>query len=540
MKKTSIITALLLTLSLPLLGQGVVDALPNISSQLKGTARYTSMGGAFGALGGEITSIRHNPAGIGIYRTSEVSVTSSFNFYDNKVQSRSNSSINRDFQFSSDNFGVVGVINFKSGALRNLNFGFAYNNTANFKNVYRAEWQNISSSITNAMVQSALDYNMLPSDLLITNNHNPYNPDPYTYQSIYIPWLAALGYNNNMFSQGSNPNSRYESIFRNNSTGSAYIENHYSGNIEEYDFNVSGNIFDKFYWGVTLNVSNITYKLNSYHGEALNNVVIKDNRNTNSRETVADGGLELRNALNTTGNGVGVKLGLLYRPIDFLRIGIAVHSPTYYNMTDSYYADIAYQFKGRDGSIYSGDGEHSDNQTDLGYYNYQYSSPWHYLASLAFVIGKSAIISFDYELVETGSMYYNDIYGSYTNTNADISSETRPIHNLRAGAEYRITPQVSLRAGYAYESSPMAQEYYNGNKTFLSGSTLLNYHIPGDVHNISCGVGYRMNNFYVDAAYVYRTQNYRIFPIVPDNITYGTTDMLQNCHSLKITLGYRF
>ena len=69
---------------------------------------------------------------------------------------------------------------------------------------------------------------------------------------------------------------------------------------------------------------------------------------------------------------------------------------------------------------------------------------------------------------------------------------------------------------------------------------MLNYLIPGEAHNISCGLGYRVNNIFVDAAYVYRTQNYRLFNYVYDCANYGTTDMLTNNHSLKITVGYRF
>ena len=535
MKKASIITAIALFFALPMWGQNVIDALPYISSQVKGTARYSAMGGAFGALGGEITSIRQNPAGIGVYRTSEVSATASFNIYDNTVTSRSKINRNGDYYFTGDNMGVVGVINLKNGVLRNLNFGFAYNNVSSFDNRYRGEWNGIESSMSNTIAAATSAGNYIPSDLLITNSYNPYNTDRG------IPWMSILAYNNNLITTKTNPNSTYDAIFHPGvSSGNAYIENHCVGNIEEYDFNISGNVLDKFYWGLTLNMTTITYKINSYHGEVLQNAFLIDNRDNNSTVTTVNGSMELQNVVNTTGNGMGVKLGLLYRPIDFLRIGVAVHTPTFYKMSDSYYANLTYQFKDSKGNTYKGDGKDRNNQTDLGHYSYNYISPWHYMASVACVLGKSAILSVDYEVTDTQGMYYSDIYSSFDGTNSDIADMTRCLHNVRVGAEYRITPLFSLRAGYAYESSPMDRIFYDGQETLISHSTMLNYLIPGEAHNISCGLGYRVNNIFVDAAYVYRTQNYRLFNYVYDCANYGTTDMLTNNHSLKITIGYRF
>ena len=227
MKRIYLITTLVLTASLTMSGQSVMDALNSISTQTKGTARYSAMAGAFGALGGDMTSIKQNPAGIGVYRSSELTVTAGFNFYDNRVSS-SPSQRNNDFYFTGDNMGVVGVINFKSGALRNLNFGFAYNSVASFNNEYRADWNNIHTSLTQLIASKASGLDCPPGDLAIGSSYNPYKS---------MPWLSVLGYNTNLIyhSPSSSAPNQYAGIFNDQqSSGKAYLTNITSGGIDEF------------------------------------------------------------------------------------------------------------------------------------------------------------------------------------------------------------------------------------------------------------------------------------------------------------------
>ncbi|MBE6306528.1 MAG: hypothetical protein E7084_02600 [Bacteroidales bacterium] len=533
MKKLFIISALTFVTAISVCGQGVLDALPAISSQTKGTARYSAMAGAFGALGGDLTSIKQNPAGIGVYRFSELTVTAGFNFTDNTVSSPSRSNSNNEFYFTGDNMGVVGVINFREGSLRNLNFGFAYNNIASFNNTYRADWNNISSSLTQLIASQASGLGCTPDILDESGSSNPYND---------LPWLPVLGYNTNLIYPINAGSTNYVGIFDyQQSRGDAYLINYTSGGIDEYDFNISGNVSDVLYWGLTLNVTNIDYRQESYYGEELQNVNVKDNRNLNGRTSTTNGHFELQNYLRTDGYGTGVKIGLIYRPISFLRLGIAYHSPTYYTMTDTYSASVDYKFDKVDGRTLSGNGNDLRNKTDLGNFSYKFSSPWHLLGSIATVIGKSAIVSIDYELTATPDMQYSSPYIDYHYTNQCINNQSTPIHNVRIGAEYRITPLWSIRAGYAFESSPMKNEYFDGVETpQIVEGTIAHYQVPGDVHNISCGVGFRINNINVDAAYVYRMQDSRIFAFEGATVGFNPTIMNLHNNSIKLTLGYRF
>lgn len=534
MKKNLIATLLILTGTLAMQGQGVLDILPSLAGQVNGTARYSAMGGAFGALGGDLTTIRQNPAGIGVYRSSEITFTGNFNFVFNAVESPSTLSKNNDFYFSGDNMGVVGAINFKSGALRNLNFAFAYNNVATYNNVYSAQWNNISSSLTQMIASKATAAKLSPQDLALASSYNPYNS---------MPWLPTLAYNTNLIHSVGSQNA-YSGIFMpGQTTGNAHVVNYTSGGLDEYDFNISGNIRDRFYWGVTLNVTSIDYRVESFFSESLNNAHVRNNFSSNNQGTpdYTDGSYELHNYLHTRGTGVGVKLGIIYRPVNFLRLGIAFHSPIYYDMSDTYSASVDYQFKNVDGRPLSGSADHIDNQTDIGNFSYDLRTPWHLMFNAAFVVGKSAIISADYEYTDTRSSQYYSPYADYSQENLYISSQTQGMHNIRIGGEYRVTPEFSLRAGYAWESSPLRQEYISGSQMpQITEGTLITYQMPDDAHNITCGLGYRVNNISIDAAYVHRIQNYNIIPYEGGDTSIFPTTMDLRHNSIKITLGYRF
>ncbi len=534
MKQSIIITSLLIASSLSCMGQGALDALPMTTSQLKGTARYTAMGGAFGALGGDISTIRQNPAGLGIYRSSEITVTGGLNFYNNSTQTSSRTNTNSGFYFSGDNLGFVGTIRFRNNALRTLNFGFSYNNVASFNNSYRADWNNIGSSLTQLIAQQTTAAGVLPNEMIGNSSYNPYS-DSWT------PWLSILGYNAFLInSLGGEEATQYEGIFSpsNNTTGNASLYNTTSGSIDEYDINVSGNISDMLYWGLTLGLTNIDYRIESYYGETLQNALLfeEDGQGNIIRETV-NADYELANTLRTNGYGFGVKLGLIFRPVSFLRIGFAYHSPTYYRLTDTYWA-------GTDYNVGSHRGTTESNYTDVGIASYEYHSPWRIIGSVAAVIGKVGLLSVDYEYSNAKNMSYGSS-GSldYTVTNTNINNYMAGMSTVRVGGEVRILPMLSLRAGYAYEGSQLNNSILNHAVTpEIVEGTLTTYYLPHDAHNISCGLGYRINNISLDVAYVHRMQKYDIYPFTPfegDLAPLSSTmDMRHNM--VKLTIGYKF
>ena len=270
--------------------------------------------------------------------------------------------------------------------------------------------------------------------------------------------------------------------------------------------------------------------------------MVRDNfAKTPQKSAPTNGRYELQNYLRTDGTGVGVKLGVIYRPINFLRLGVAFHSPTYYQLSDTYSAAVDYHFANVDGSPLSGSADNIDNQTDIGNFSYQLRTPWHVMANAAIVLGKSAIVSADYEYIGAQYTEYSSPYTDYTYENQNFRNQMRSMHNVRIGAEYRLTPSFSLRAGYAWESSPLRDEYVKkGNIPSFAEGTLVTYQVPDAAHNFSCGLGYRINNISIDAAYVHRMQNYNIIPYESGNGSMMPTTMDMRHNSVKITLGYRF
>lgn len=532
MKKRFIILTALFLGVMPMWAQGVLDALPALTQQPQGTARYTAMGGAFGALGGDLTTIRQNPAGIGVYRSSELSVTAGLNFYNNTVTSPSRVNKENGFYFTGDNLGIVGVIRWNDGVLRNLNFGFAYNNIANFNNVYRADWNNIGTSVTNIIADNTCMYNVFPDELALADGYNPYQYG--------LPWMSVLAYNTYLINPTDANSDYYSGIFKEGTSGRAYLHTATSGAVDEYDFNISGNISDKFYWGLSVNVTNILYNIDSYYGESLKNAQVA--ATANGVLSTTDGEFDIHNRLTTRGIGAGVKVGIIYRPFNFLRLGAAFHSPTYYDMSDTYSAAVEYDFNNIDGNREHGSMDDINNQTDLGSFKYHLSTPWHFMASAATVLGKWGIISVDYEYTDAQGTRYSGSDADYeSSSNKYITEQMQGVHNVRVGAEFRATPAFSIRAGYAYESSPMRKEYFNGTAIpQVVDGTLTQYQIPGDAHNISCGLGYRFNNFSVDVAYVHRMQDYSIYPFTTNNNSYCPTIMGMHHNSVKLSFGYRF
>ena len=128
MKKIYILTTVLCSISLMIYGQGETDALRFSQLDMRGTARYMSMAGAFGALGGDITTLSQNPAGIGVYRSSEIVTTFGFDNFSNNVLASGGKVNSSDFRFAFNNIGAIGTINTgNNSGLVNFNFGFAYN-----------------------------------------------------------------------------------------------------------------------------------------------------------------------------------------------------------------------------------------------------------------------------------------------------------------------------------------------------------------------------------------------------------------------------
>ena len=279
-----------------LFSQGVVDALKYSQQDIRGTARYMGMAGAFGALGGDITTLSQNPAGIGVYRNSDIAATIDLSNQVSSVNTAGNRMSDSKFNVSCNNFGFVWTVRFNQEALKNLNFGFAYNKQKSFDRSYKAGYSGITgaSSLSGYIAHLSEGYSV--ADLAYPDNSGS-SYDPYNNN----PWLNVLGYQSYLINPKSTTGNTWNSIVGNgtNTTGDLYVRE--KGSIDEYNFNVGGNIYNVFYWGLGIAVTDFSYDIQSGYGENFTGGYIS------SGSPSVDGWYLMRNALHTNGSGIKVK-----------------------------------------------------------------------------------------------------------------------------------------------------------------------------------------------------------------------------------------
>ena len=503
MKNVKYVLAWAALCSSPMLfGQGVVDALKYSQQDIRGTARYMGMAGAFGALGGDITTLSQNPAGIGVYRNSDIAATIDLSNQVSSVNTAGVKSTDNKFNFSCNNFGFVWTVRFNQEALKNLNFGFAYNKQKSFDRTYKTAYSGITgaSSLSGYIAKLSEGYT---ADNLGYSDNSSY--DPYDQN----PWLNVLGYQSYLINPKSTASNTWGSIVGNGSTATGDLYVREKGSIDEYNFNIGGNIYNVFYWGIGLTVTDFSYDVQSGYGENFTNGYLPD-ANGIMGSPNANGWYLMQNMLHTNGSGFKANLGVILRATNNFRLGFAFHTPNYYKMTDTYSASVKYDFT-------QGSTSYNDlAETPSGSYSYEFQAPWRMIASAAYVFGQGGILSFDYEYTASNGMSFDDPYtiDMFYNTNQEISEMVSPMHTFKVGGEFRITPQFSARLGYAYQTSPVKSEYRSGHEIPTAG-TLTQFTLDRATNYFTVGLGYRFSNVYVDLAYMHRYRRSELFPFSP-------------------------
>lgn len=531
MKKiTYIVISLLLVVSYSY-GQGEVEANQYSRNDLNGTARAISMGGAFGALGGDLTGVSINPAGIAVYRSSEVAATAVF-----QNESFEAGDIKNDkSKFNFRNLGFVGYFPTQNASIPVVNFGFSYNKIKSFDREIGAYGANRNTSMMDYMSHvsnvanngAGIDASIMEFDDIDKNY------DPFTSGA---PWLSVLGYNSYLINPGKDGNSKYYSPLHNETVNnSLYMSER--GSIDTYDFTVGTSINNVLNLGISLSLTDIYYNLYSQNSEDFSNGV--------------NAGFDLRNWVVSEGNGVGVKLGLIYRPINELRLGLSYESPTWYSMTDRYSAEIEENVEQyvtvtdyKPGTTFSGEKRH----------DYDFKTPDKWTLSAAAVLSNSMILSVDYEMSNYKNMKYStssDTYyvspDTYNNDNAYIKEDFKVTSTVRAGLEYRFTPQFSGRLGYAWMQNPYNTTFKENGNAMTVGSTTA-YRMEGDANYFTGGIGYRFNRyFYTDLAIVYKTQDDDLYAysnvfndLGQSYIDAAPYKLTNNSIRGLLTIGYRF
>lgn len=546
MKKIITLTALSLLIAASAGAQTMYDAANIASKDLNGTARFVGMGGAMGALGGDISTIGTNPAGIGIYRSNDIMTSFGFSGYDTESKFGGNQFNSNMTRGSFDNIGVV--FSSKIGnqtPLRYVNFGFNYKKAKSF---------NRNMEMGGNIGQNSQTFQMATQANGITGWGN----NPYTDSN--IGWLSILGFDsgliNDIMSQPDldqaligNPELKYKKYLDKNDNQLKDIEGNLlyitpgsyrgmydnantkfrsqeRGGIDQYDFNLSFNLNDRIYLGATIGAYSVNYSKYSFYDEDYQN----------------GEGYNIQSWNKIKGSGFDLKFGMILRPFEYspLRIGLALHTPTFYSLELATSARIESDVF----NIETGEVDHRniDSYGELKdkdmVREFNLRTPWVYNLSLGYTVGKSLALGAEYEYQDYASMRFNyPEGGEMTYETSTVKKMLKGVHTLRLGAEYKVIPQFALRAGYNFSSTAFENDAYKA-LDYNSINTDTDFANVKSMSNYTLGIGYRGSFFYTDLAYKFTSYKSDFYAF--DSIDLAKTNVTNTRSQVLLTVGIRF
>ena len=488
-----------------------------MENQLNGTARFVGMGGAMSALGGDLSTMSTNPAGIGLYRSSDVALTIGWFNPSSKANFNGESHKDNLSKFSFDQIGFV--YSSKIGnrtAVRFLNFGFNYRKVANFNSKFQMGGLSPNNeSLSRSMVGSLVALGDTPEDFNAVLDDQTSNP----FSNSHYGWLNVMG---GMTGFVTGDETSGDFYYWNADRIGFRSENR--GGISAYDFNVALNVKDRVYLGLTIGVYDVDYKRYSSYYEDL--------MGSTDRPT-----MNLENWYHLDGSGLDAKFGIIFRPLEYspLRIGLAVHTPVWYNLSDVFSSCMTmYGLEGRDWSV--------DTDGYVDWYDYNLRTPWKFNLSAAYTFGQNVAVDAEYEYADYSSAKFRDTGGyNMDGANQTIREDLKGVSSFRIGLEARVLDDLSLRVGYNYMGALYDKNAFKFNDP-QGINTDVDFMNNFEAHNVSLGLGFRFGGFYADMAYVYTHQKADFHPYTnyvfdePD----PTAGVTHANNRAVLTLGYRF
>lgn len=485
------------------------------------SARVAAMGGAFTSLGADLSSIAINPAGLGMYRASEIGISLGYDH-----TSSQNSNYHSNMWGGNLNFNQVGAaLNLyqSSGALVSFTLGFGYNQLADLDFIDRGRWEQGEVTIGEFFAEQM--YGIDPTTL---NG----SADPFRNNSIYPDeWGGVLAYQTYLIDPGMTSDNKFSGAYSVPSVPlSTRIDSSYSleseGSVGEYDFSMGFNIANILYLGTTLGIQDVQQLVHyTFHEYAPPTYNIDELHYLDYHPSVA-----------SYGSGVNFKIGAILRPISALRLGVAYHTGTSMSLTRDYYTNLTTTFY--DGSSYQA-------ESLINSFTYHYTSPSKLLLGASVTIGRRAILSADYDKVWYGKMRM-DTNGLEAAFAADVDADLGTSENYRVGLEIVPINGLYLRCGYAYYGSPLnteAQQYANDGGAFFGS-----YKTHTD--NISLGGGLRFGNSSVDMVWTISNAHYTNSVMYYYSYVDDSTDLLvsgpmltnlrHRTNNVALTYSFRF
>ncbi len=426
------------------------------------------VGGAFGAVGADVGCASINPAGLSRFRTSKFYITSAMaNFKNNSNFDNSNLLKSEKFNFQLPNLAIVfhgRGIDYeerKPKGLVNYTFGYSMNRINSYVREINFENPNNNTSISQFWAEKG--------------------NGQYVHQlSLYT--MERLAYDGLLIDVDTNSSTpKYASAYGNGTnlnmkqSGSLITK----GSLNDHIFFISANLKHKFHFGLSLGLKQVNYHENF-------NFIESDNRNNNDKDISK---ITVNNFVNTKGLGFNAKIGIIYNITDFIRVGYAFHSPTKFNLVDSYQYTVRAEFDAGAKDPFNTSRFNNSKSTPNPLIKYNITTPMRQVFSTCFINKKIGFLSLDAELINFTKIKMNDSENSFGKENKSFTINYKPIINWRLGGE-AIYENLRFRAGVSIIPSSFKPDYQSGFRREINAS----YHF---------GIGLKNKTSSFDIAFVH-------------------------------------
>ncbi|MFY7899731.1 MAG: hypothetical protein ACOVNY_06075 [Chitinophagaceae bacterium] len=479
-----------------------------------GTARNIATGGVMGSLGGDITAAHVNPAGLGLFKTNEFVISPGFLLNQNKFGYRGKDTTNNRNSFV---YGATGVIWGKPLRYKNSNgwvsnaFAISINQLASYRNrIQFSGFNNLSSfseQYLEELIRDRADTNAALSNYIFGSS--------LAFRTYLIDTLRAA---NGSFDG-------YQSLVPLSTGVNQYYDAITSGGYHELAFSAAGNMEDKLYVGASITVPVIGFQrqLTYRETDATNNP-------NNQFESFT-----FSESFRSTGIGIGAKMGFIYKPKDFWRLGVAIHTPQLIGMRDELRASMVTNTESYAGVV--AESSNDLNSGNAGKREYLMITPYRLIASASYVFREvsdtrkqRAFISADIEFVNyrgvrfsASDEFVDEGIKSYLRTlNETVKKVYKGNINARIGGELKLNVFM-IRMGAAYFGSPYADKTLGANRILATG-----------------GFGYRNHGIFIDLSYAHNFVNDAQFAYRLNDKPNTFAKQQSNIGNIMLTLGFKF
>jgi hypothetical protein len=459
------------------------DAFRFSGAERSNTARFNALGGQQTSLGGDLSSLYGNPAGLGMFSKSEFSLTTGFNNNSNKTSYLNTTTNSSLLNPTINNIGIVfhsPVVkkgNLSTGLL-SLNFGIGYQKTNFFRNDIGFNGKTYANGLGFYFTEDANNYGL--GENLVD---------------------AAF---NVLFEEDPNVNDTY--LNNTDDVADHYQKINRKGGQSNFDLSLGMNISNQLYLGFGVGISSINYRSSQILNEIGFNYIATTDYNANFIKDY-----------DTKGSGVNFKVGAILKPVNEVRIGLSLESPTYYTIDDTYYEEF---------NVSDDYGSEKGSNTYTSRYNLR--TPLKLNGGVSFIIGNKGFITTDVNYLDYSSTLFTiDDFNMENKNNQVLKNNYKEVVNLGIGGEFKATDAVSIRLGYRLMGNPYTEI---DNKDY-------------SVQRYTGGVGYRFGNYYLDGAVMVHDSNisttYSTYNMNNANLT-PTADIKNNITRFSLTFGARF